>query len=112
MLFSGSLRKSLLLSAVLLLAGCAQQVQTPAHEIGIGEARAAPGAPAVQEVVPEPGGATVYSATPPIRIEAPEAGAAADEIPAGLTGAPLRVSYDNVPLARFIDDLFAKRLGL
>ena len=67
---------------------------------------------AAGDAAPENLPAPHIAATPGVVVQQTVADRIADDLGAGLTGEPIAVSFHDLPLAAFINEVFAKQLGL
>ena len=100
-----------LCAATLIGAGCAGLKVAPLPE-PIRPPKALPSdAAGAEAALPEEEGTTITS-TPGVVIQRTVAEGIADRLGEDLTGPPIAVSFHDVPLVAFINEVFAERLGM
>ena len=95
------------LAALALASGCASLATEPFPE----PLRPPKPAPAEERLVPEAAAMTV-TPTPGVVIQRAVADQAAKSIGENLAGEPIQVSFNDLPLENFINEVFAEQLGL
>ena len=98
------------LALALVLTGCASLRVAPLPE-PLREPKALPEAGPGAAPVPAQEGTTITS-TPGVVIQRTVAEGIADRLGEDLTGPPITVSFHDVPLVTFINEVFAERLGM
>ena len=97
--------------AALALAGCASLDVKPLPE-PIREPKPLPEAVSDAAAAPEDDAGTKVSSTPGVVIQRTVAEGIADRLGEDLTGPPITVSFHDVPIVTFINEVFAERLGM
>ena len=97
--------------AALALAGCASLGVDPLPE-PIREPKPLPEAVSDAAVAPEDDAGTRVTPTPGVVIQRTVAEGIADRLGEDLTGPPVTVSFHDVPIVTFINEVFAERLGM
>ena len=95
----------------LALAGCTNLNVAPLPE-PLRPPKALPGEAASDEAPVEEDQGITVSSTPGVVIQRTVAEGIADRLGEGLTGPPIAVSFHDVPLVAFINEVFAERLGM
>ena len=102
---------TLAFAAAILAGGCAtlevpplpEPIRPPTPPAEVAEAVGPP---------PEDPGELVITPTPGVPVGPGMAEGAAEDLGLDLSGDPIAISFNGVPLAAFIDELFSERLGL